>query len=47
MAASETTKATMQPVMRIAASGPEKALPLRTYFTRRRPEAPTMTGIAR
>ena len=47
IAASETRNATTQPVSRMAASEPENALPLRKNFTRRRPEAPTMTGIAR
>ena len=47
MQARETTKATAQPTSRTASSMGEKTLPLRKYLTRRRPEAPTMTGMAR
>ena len=47
MTSMETTNAARQPTQRMASSADVNALPLRKNFTRRSPEAPTMTGIAR
>ena len=43
----DTTKATTQPTARITISGEVNEFPFKKNFTKRKPEAPTIVGIAK